>query len=175
MPTNIARLPQESRRSNGNACNGKYVTKMPFPHLSKKVAEAEKFEEYPTYLMSFGKTAGDGNMSIFAREGITVYKEEDVLITCQRKPILIGKRDERGQYSILLTQNHGQWQPRKPTRKSKKNIQQANSVYNLPSIEQAIKWTHVVYGYPVKSIWIKDTKSGNYIGCPMLNECNVAK
>ena len=36
--------------------------------------------------MSVGKTADDGNVSIFTREVVTVYKEEDVLITRQRKP-----------------------------------------------------------------------------------------
>ena len=46
--------------------------------------------------MSVGKTANDGNVSIFTREGVTVYKEEDVLITRQRKRIIIGKQDERG-------------------------------------------------------------------------------
>ena len=94
--------------------------------------------------MSVGKTADDGNVSIFIREGVTVYKEEDILIKCQRKPILIGRQDERGQYRILLTQAHGQCQPRKPTRKANKDIQQANSVCNLPSIEEAIKSMHGV-------------------------------
>ena len=34
---------------------------------------------------------------------------------------------------------------------------------------------HAVCIYPVKSTWIKAIKTGNYIGWPMLNECNVAK
>ena len=59
--------------------------------------------------MSVGKTADNGNVYIFTREGVTVYKEENVLITCQRKPTLIGKRYERGKYRIPLTQAHGQW------------------------------------------------------------------
>ena len=83
--------------------------------------------------MIVGKTAEDGNVSIFTREGVTVYKEEDVLIIFQRKPIIIGKRDECGQYRIPLTQAHGQWQPHNPTRKSKNDLQQANIVYDLPS------------------------------------------
>ena len=82
--------------SNGGACNGKYVTTLPFPQLSSKAAEADRFEEFPTSLMSVGKTADDGNVSIFTKYGVTVYKEEDVLITCQRNPILVGKRDKRG-------------------------------------------------------------------------------
>ena len=44
-------------------------------------------------LMSVGKTADDGNVSIFTKKDVKLYKEEDVLITCRGKPILIGIRD----------------------------------------------------------------------------------
>ena len=96
--------------------------------------------------MSVGKTADNGNVSIFTKEGVTIYKEEDVLITSQRKPILVSKRDERGWYRIPSTQAQGQWQPHKPTNKSKKYLQQANSVYDLTSTEESIKWMHAVCG-----------------------------
>ena len=32
----------------------------------------------------------DGTISVFKKDGVTVYKEEDVLITCKGEPILIG-------------------------------------------------------------------------------------
>ena len=79
--------------ANGGACNGKYVTSLTFPQLSIKAAEVDTFEEFPTSLMSVGKTADNGNVSIFTKYGVTVYKEEDVLITFQKNPIIIGKRD----------------------------------------------------------------------------------
>ena len=50
--------------------------------------------------MSVGKTADGDNVLIFTKEGVTVYKEEDVLIICQIKPILVGKRYIRGRYHI---------------------------------------------------------------------------
>jgi hypothetical protein len=34
---------------------------------------------------------------------------------------------------------------------------------------------HAVCGYPVKSAWLKAIKAGNYVGWPMLNECNIQK
>jgi hypothetical protein len=34
---------------------------------------------------------------------------------------------------------------------------------------------HAVCGYPVKSTWLHAIKAGNYIGWPMLTECNVSK
>ncbi len=121
------------------------------------------------------KTADDGNISIFTKEGVSVYKEEDVLITCKGEAILIGKRDERGRYWIPLVQNRGNWQPKRPTKHSKKYLQQANSVYDLPSTEEATKWMHAVCGYPVKSIWLKAVKAGNHISWSLLTEQDVNK
>ena len=78
--------------------------------------------------MSMGKTSDDVNVSVFNKEDVKVYKEEDVLITCKCKPILVGKRDEHGQYHIPLIQQKGQWQPRVPNNRTKKHLQHANSV-----------------------------------------------
>jgi hypothetical protein len=46
--------------------------------------------------MSVGKTTDDGTVSVFTKEGVNVYKEADVLITCKGEPILIGVRDSHG-------------------------------------------------------------------------------
>ena len=121
------------RVANGDACNGKYVTSLPFSQLSNKLAEADTFKELPTSLMSVGKTDDYGNVSIFTKYGVTIHKEEDVIITCQKKPILVGKRDERGRYRIPLTQDHGQWRPCRPTKAARRQLQPVHSVYNLPS------------------------------------------
>ena len=161
--------------ANGGTSHGKYVTRQPFPQLSTITAEADTIEELPSSLMSMGKTSNDGNVSIFTHEKVQVYKEADVLITCRGKPILIVKRDERGRYRIPLMQTRGHWRPQTPTKKPKKFLQEANSVYDLPTTEEAIKWMHAVCGYPVKSIWFKAIKAGNFTGWPMLNKRNVAK
>jgi hypothetical protein len=99
--------------------------------------------------MSVGKTANDGTVSVFTKEGVNVFKETDVLITCKSEPILIGVRDSHGRYRIPLVQQRGQWQPRHPSKQARKILRQANSVYDLPSTKQAIKWMHTVCGYPV--------------------------
>jgi hypothetical protein len=72
-------------------------------------------------------------------------------------------------------QQRGHWQPQHPSKQVQKALHQDNSVYNLPLTEQAIKWMHVVCGYPVKLTWIKAIKAGKYMGWPMLTECNVQK
>ena len=137
--------------ANGGHSKGKYVTRVPISGLSNKAAEADTFDSFPHYLISVGKTNDDGNISIFTKTGFTVHKEEDDLITCKGAPIMIGKRDDRGQYRVPLIQQKGQWHPRLPTKRATKKLSEANSVYDLPSTEQAIKWMHAVCGYPVKS------------------------
>ena len=84
--------------------------------------------------MSVVKKYDDGNVSIFTKNGVTIHKEEDVLITCQKKPIILGKRDERGRYQIPLTQHRGQWQPLRPTKAARRQLHMAHSVYDLTSI-----------------------------------------
>jgi len=125
--------------------------------------------------MSVGKTADDGTISIFTKDGVTVHEKKDVLITCKRQPLFIGVQDNYGRYSIPLVQCQGQWQPRHPSKKAQHALCQANSVYDLPSAEHAIKWMHAVCGYSVKSTWLRAIKAGNYVGWPMLTECNVSK
>ena len=114
--------------ANAGAIKGKYVTRLPYKQLSPNEAEADTFEDFPTSLMSMGKTSDDVNVSVFNKEDVKVYKEEDVLITCKCKPILVGKRDEHGRYHIPLIQQKGQWQPRVPNNRTKKHLQHANSV-----------------------------------------------
>jgi hypothetical protein len=73
--------------------------------------KADTFQDFPTSSISVGKMADDGTVSVFTKEGVNVFKEEDVLITCKGKPILIGVRYSHGQYRIPLMQQRGQWQP----------------------------------------------------------------
>ena len=161
--------------ANGKACTAKHVTRLPFTQLPDEARQADSFEAFPHSLMSVGKTADAGTISIFSKDGVTVHNEKDVLITCKGEPILIGIRDENGRYRIPLVQQKGQWQPRTPSKKARQTLRQANSVYDLPTIEQAIKWMHAVCGYPVKSTWIKAVKAGNFAGWPLLTEKNIAK
>ena len=161
--------------ADGRVSKGITVTKLPIPQLEEEAASADTFNKWSSNLLSVGKLADADTLSIFNKDGVEVYKEDDVLITYKGRPILIGKRDHRGRYRIPLEQRKGQWRPRRPSKKAKKFLHQANSVYDLPSTEQAIKWMHAVCGYPVKSTWLKAIKAGNYIGWPMLNERNVNK
>eukprot|EP00804_Cyclotella_cryptica_P016689 CCRYP_001998-RA/>CCRYP_001998-RA protein AED:0.45 eAED:0.45 QI:0/-1/0/1/-1/1/1/0/132 len=97
--------------ASGGTSIGKHATALPFAHLSPTASAADSFKDFPTSLMSVGKTADDGTISIFTKDGVTIHKETDVLITCHSKPLLIRVRDEHGRYRIPLIQHRGQWQP----------------------------------------------------------------
>jgi hypothetical protein len=135
--------------------------------------QADTFHEIPTSLVSVGKTLDNNTVSVFTKEGVNVFKEEGVLITCKGEPILIGIRDKQGQNQIPLMQQQGSWQPRCPSKQAWKALRHAKSIYDLPSTEQAIKWMHAVCGYPVESTWLKAIKAGKDLGWPMLTEHNV--
>ncbi len=87
--------------ANGETCKAKFVTHLPFHTLFTSAKQAETFTEFLHSLMSVGKTANDGMISIFTKEGVTVHKEQqDILITCKGKPILIRVRNNHGWYRI---------------------------------------------------------------------------
>jgi hypothetical protein len=69
--------------ANGGTSNAKYVTQLPFCKLSAQLRQADTFQDFPTSLISMGKTLDNGTVSVFVKEGVYVFKEEDVLITCK--------------------------------------------------------------------------------------------
>ena len=125
--------------------------------------------------MSVGKTADDGNVSVFTKEDVKIFKEEDILITYKGEPIMISKRDERGRYHIPLVQQRLAVATKDANQSGKKYLKQANSVYDFPPTEEAVKWMHTACGYPVKSTWLKAIKAGNFTGWPVTSERIVSK
>jgi hypothetical protein len=63
--------------------------------------------------MSIGRTSDDDTVSVFIKEGINVFKKEDVLITFKGEPILSGIQNNQGRCQIPLMQQQqwGHWQP----------------------------------------------------------------
>ena len=163
------------RVANNASSEGKYETLLPFDNIPQSAREATLFEDFPHSLISVGKMAASGLISIFTKNDVEVHREEDVLIKCKGVPILVGKRDDQGRYRIPLILHKGQWQPRTPSSQEKITFEQANSVYNLPSTEEVIRWLHACCGFPVKSTWLKAIKKGNFVGWPLLNKRNVQK
>ena len=48
-------------------------------------------------------------------------------------------------------------------------------VYDLPSIKPAIRYLHVVAGFPTKRTWLKAIRNGRYLTWPLITVKNVNK
>ena len=95
--------------ANGGTSTAQHASHLLFQQLSNRAASADSFNNFPSLLMSIGKTSDNGTISIFTKDGVTVHKEQDVLITCKGEPILIGIRDDKGRYHIPLVQQRDSW------------------------------------------------------------------
>ena len=62
--------------ASGEKSKGQRVTSLPFPSLSSKAKQADTFNDFPTSLMSVGKTADDDTISIFTKDGVTVHEKK---------------------------------------------------------------------------------------------------
>eukprot|EP00984_Skeletonema_dohrnii_P011431 scaffold4568_cov78-Skeletonema_dohrnii-CCMP3373.AAC.1 len=161
--------------ANGQPEKGEYRTRLPIPNVPPEVAEADTFKNFQNTLISVGQMANAGCISIFHRKGVDVYKEEDILITVKGKPVMMGIRDEHGRFKIPLVPAKGTHRPRVPTKDECAKFEEAQNVYDLPSVEEAIKWLHASCGFPAKRTWIKAIKKGNFASWPLLSAKRVEK
>jgi hypothetical protein len=121
--------------ANVGTSTAKFVTQLPFCNLSAHSRQADTFQDFLTSLMSVGKTSDNCTVSVFMKESVNIFKEEDVLITCKGESVLIGIRDNQGQYQIPLMQqraigNHNA-HPNKHGRHY--GMPTMSTIYHLPS------------------------------------------
>ena len=136
--------------------------------------------------------ADAGCISVFHphQEGVTIHRKEDVRIEFLAPPIVQGVRDESGLWKVPLNNDANAnlyYSMASTTTTEKANLVKdkpkppngtrwmANTVYELPTIAQGLRWMHAVCGYPVKSTWVKAIKAGNFIGWPLLTVERVNK
>ncbi len=79
----IQKSTRQVGMANGGVSQAKSVTQLPLKDLSAQAMQADTFQDFPSSLMSMGKTANDGTISIFTKDGVTVHEEMGVLITCK--------------------------------------------------------------------------------------------
>ncbi len=177
---NMPILRPSSKRvavANGGVETGINRTVLPLPDsIPFKTREGDSFSSFTNTLISVGRMADAGFTSIFNKDGVQVVKDEDVLLTLKGKPVMIGIRDNNGRFKIpLVAHKNGVYKPRIPTKSDVSSMAQANNVYDLPSVEEGIKWLHASCGYPVKSTWLKAIRNGHFRGWPLINERTVNK
>ena len=106
---------------------------------------------------------------------VKVYNKEDMTLTSRGKPVLRGWQEANGLWRIPLTDQVGH---NKHTAIHMYNNQYHHAIHNvfdLPSIEQSIRYQHACCGFPTKSTWLKAIRKGNFVGWPLLTVENVNK
>ena len=104
-----------------------------------------------------------------------VFRKEDVtVLSPQGKPILQGRREKKNPRLWQFTLSPEERKEKIYTTTIQKGPE-ANSVYELPSVEALVRYMHAAAGFPVKSTWLKAIKHGNCNSWPRLTYNNAAK
>jgi hypothetical protein len=134
-----------------------YCTELPLKKLSKRARQADILPGLKTPLISVNKMSEEGYTTIFhpGEEGVTVHKTDTITIATTEPPVLQGCK-AKGKKLWTVSAN------------DEEKIEQVNTVYNLPSIGQSVRYLHAAAGFPVEESWIKAIKAGNYNTWPNL-------
>jgi hypothetical protein len=139
-----------------------YKTELPFEQLTSKAREADILPGLKTPLVSINKLAKEGYTTVFylGETGVTIHKPGTITIAMTKPPILQGCKSKGAKLWTVSVENK--------TRK-----EQANNVYDLPSVSQTVKYLHAAAGFPVKDTWTKAIKAGNFNTMPTITPSMV--
>ena len=161
---NLSRKGRSSKEvylPNNTKLQALYQTELPLEQLSKKAREANIILGLKTPLISVNKMAKEGYMTIFppGEQGVTIHKPGTVSVATTEPPVLQRHKTKGAKLWMITTENS--------------TVELANNVYNLPSISQMVRYLHAAAGFPIKEMWIKAIKAGNYNTWPTLTMSTV--
>ncbi len=116
-------------------------------------------------LLSINKMAENGYTTIFrpGNEGVTIHKKGTLTITTSEPPVLQGcKKKEANLWTVSAAATDNE-------------CKIVANMYNIPSINQTIKYLHAAAGYPVEDTWVKAINAGNYTTWPGLTATVACK
>lgn len=133
----------------GSVIQGSVKGELPIPTLPTKARAIDVLPQLQKSLLSVGKLADEGYTTIFhpREQGVTIHREGTIDCVETAPPEIQGWRTENGLWEM----------------NSDGKIDEAHSIYSLPSIPAAIRYLHAAAGYPTKATWMKAIKAGNYI------------
>ena len=141
-----------------------YKTELPFEQLSSQAREADILPGLKTPLISVNKLAEEGYTTIFhpGEKGVTIHQSGTVTITNTEPPILQGcKKNGANLWTISVDQ--------------KETKEKALHAYDLPSINQTVRYLHAAAGFPVKETWLKAIRAGNFNTWPTITPATVRR
>jgi hypothetical protein len=161
--------------ANQGTSQAQHVTRLPFHKLSAGARQADTFQDFPTLLMSMGKTSDNGTISVFTKNRRLCVQREECTHHMQGQAHPYWRARWKGTIPNTVDATTGTVATKDPIKTSAESTTTGQQHLQPPINQQAIKWMHALCGYPVKSTWLKAIKAGNYVGWPMLMELNVQK
>ena len=130
-------------------------------------------------LISVGKLADAGYVTLFmpGGDGVEVYDERDIKFVVSGEAVLRGWRDKDGLWRVPM--QDGVLPPGQSPPSIALGHEQlrdvVNNLFDMPSIEQGIRFVHACCGFPTKATWLKAIRKGNFVGWPLVTVENVNK
>ena len=163
--TKIVKIP------NGQSMKASEKAMLPNKKLRDKARECDILPGLrKDSLVSVGKLADAGYYTILmpGNQGVQIFDGTKSKVYLPREAILRGWRDHQGLWRVPIKDEEFSLQ--------KEELDESlNNVFDLPYMEQTIRYLHACAGFPTRRTWINAIKKGNYIGWPMLTVQNVNK
>ena len=136
-------------------------------------------------LLSTGELADANYISIFDEEEVNIYDANNTKITTTRGAVMRGYRDKNaGVYRVPLVDNVQNLNtdtvivnvpPSRLLQQHPPSYETINSVYELRSQDEIIRFYHAAAGYPTKATWIKAVNRGYFASWPGLTADLIRK
>ena len=98
-----------------------------------------------------------------------LFVKHDVTVLLPKgKPILIGLKEKWMPKLLRFALRPSKEPLMKQKPESKRTSRSADSTYNLPSVEELVRYMHAASGFLVKSTWSRAIKKGNFETWPGL-------
>ena len=121
-------------------------------------------------LLSAGQFCDAGYAAVFLKDRVEIVKKENVSI--KGPPHIVGQRNEATDGLWITDINNNSLVP---TRDTNTTVNSANSVYNLRTIADVIKYHHMCSWCPCIKTWTEAIDNGHFSGFPGLTSANVRK
>ena len=170
---------------------------LPYHTLPLEARDGDIIPGLRNDLVSVKKLADAKLTTILHEHGAEVYPAKALTIIATTAPVLRGCRDKAGLWRVAAAQTTTTTHPlTKPSintisdhptpikaitwhqHTKMEAVEQplsANTVFDLPSIGQSIKWHHASLGFPAKDTLIKSINNGHFVTWPLLTQSNVSK
>ena len=111
-------------------------------------------------------------------QGVEVYDQEDVKITVSGEAVIRGWRDVDSLWRVPLYDgvHPAPGSATETVALGREQVrEEVNNLFDIPSMEQAIRFVHACCGFPTKATWLKAIRRGNFVGWPLVTVENVNK